>query len=396
MTASTGEDLTELAAAAILDLHHPVKAETAEWARRELGAGDLVAADRDSTFADDDWRRCAERGILGLFTAERYGGRGADLITALLTLEGLGLGCPDNGLTFAVVSQLFSTQSTLDRFADDEQRERWLPGLCDGSVLGAFAITEPDSGSDVYAMASTALPDGAGRYRLSGHKAYLTFGSRCDVVVVFAATNPDAGRWGISAFLVPTDRDGVERTANREKMGMRTTPFGDIVFHDVALTDDDRIGPEGSGASIFHTVLERERAFVFAAQIGAMERQLDRAIEYARTRRQGGRTIGDYQAVSHRIVDMKVRHETARLFLYKAALLESRGQPITMAAALSKLVASEHAMASSIDAIRTHGAIGYVSEYEVERDLRDAVGGPVYSGTSDIQRNIVARLLGLG
>ena len=263
-------------------------------------------------------------------------------------------------------------------------------------MLGAFAITEPDSGSDVYAMASTALPDGDGRYRLSGHKAYLTFGSRCDVVVVFASTNPDAGRWGVSAFLVPTEREGVERTGNREKMGMRTTPFGDIVFHDVALSDADRIGPEGAGASIFHTVLERERAFVFAAQIGAMERQLDRSIAYAKTRRQGGRPIGDYQAVSHRIVDMKVRHETARLFLYKAAMLECRGHPITMAAGLSKLVASEHAIASGVDAIRNHGAIGFVSEYEVDRDLRDAVGGPVYSGTSDIQRNIVARLLGLG
>ena len=379
-----------------MDAAHPAKTSTSDWARRVLADRDLVAADRDSCFAADDWQRCAERGLLGLLVPEDYGGQGLDLITSLLTLEGLGHGCPDNGLTFAISSQIMSTQWALERFGTDEQRAEWLPRLCDGSALGAFAITELTSGSDVYAMSTTATRLADGGFRLSGRKSYLTLGSLCDVVVTFAATDPAAGAWGISAFVVPTDLEGVELIGNREKMGMRTTPFGDIDFHDVTLPGAALLGHEGSGAGIFGSALEAERGFVFATQIGMMERQLDATIEYVRTRRQGGRPLGEYQAVAHRVADMKVRHEAARLFMYKAAMQVGRGEAATMAAAMSKLVASESVLASALDATLNHGAVGYVSEFEVERDLRDAVGGLIYSGTSDIQRNIIARLLGLG
>jgi alkylation response protein AidB-like acyl-CoA dehydrogenase len=387
--------LTELAVEAMLDVDHPLKVETSEWARSALSQRDMVAADRESSFAADDWRACAERGILGLLVDPEFGGRGADLVTALLTLEGLGHGCPDNGLTFGIASQIMSTQVAIERFASDELKHRWLPPLCDGSALGAFAITEPGSGSDVYALETVATRRDDGSYVLNGRKAYLTLGSRADLVVTFASTKPEAGRWGISAFVVPTATDGVELLGNREKMGMRTTPFGDIEFRDAVVPESARIGREGAGASIFTATLEAERGFVFVTQIGMMQRQLEATIVYARERMQGGRPIGSYQAVSHRIADMKLRHETARLFMYTAALHVVRDRPATLAAALSKLVASESALASALDATMTHGAVGYLSEHEVERDLRDAVGGLIYSGTSDIQRNIIARLLGV-
>lgn len=390
------DELGRLAVDAMLDLDHPIKRAATEWARATLSHHDLVAADRESTFAADDWKACADRGIMGLLVAPEYGGAGADLVTALLTLEGLGVGCPDNGLTFAIASQVFSTQVAIERFGTDEQRQTWLPRLCDGSAYGAFAITEPESGSDAHALAATAERTDDGEYVLNGTKAHITLGSRADVTVVFASTNPDAGRWGLSAFLVPTATDGVELVGNREKMGMRTTPFGNIEFHDAVVPESALLGREGAGASIFTATLEAERGFVFVTQVGMMERQLDATIAYARTRRQGGRPIGAHQAVAHRIADMKQRHETARLFMYKTALQIVREQPATLSAALSKLVASEAALASGIDAVLTHGAIGYVSEHEVERDLRDAVGGLIYSGTSDIQRNIIARLLGVG
>ncbi len=388
--------MSDLAIEALLDDKHPLKVETAEWARAELSKGDRVSTDRDSVFAADDWKRCAARGLQGLLVAEEFGGQGRDIISALLILEGLGLGCRDNGLTFAIGSQIVSTQHAIEEFGTAEQKQRWLPGLCDGSLYGSFAITEPDSGSDPFGLSARAERTGDGSYRLSGRKSYITLGSVSDVVVIFASTDPDAGRWGLSAFVVATDTPGVELQPNREKMGLRTTPFGDIVFDGALVEDAERLGPEGAGAAIFGATLDAERAFVFATHIGAMERQLDETVAYARTRTQSGRPIGGYQAVSHRIAEMQLRHETSRLLLYKAGLLVADGRPSTMAAALVKLAASEAAVASALDATLVHGAKGYVSEFEVERELRDAVGGLVYSGTSDIQRNIIAGLLGLG
>jgi alkylation response protein AidB-like acyl-CoA dehydrogenase len=383
-------------ARAMADLHHPVKTEVAQWAATELATHDRVDADLRSQFAADDWKRCAERGIHGVMVPTELGGSGADLATTLLTLEGLGQGCRDNGLAFAIGSQILSTQETIVRFGSDEQQREWIPPLIAGDVLGAFAMTEPGSGSDAYSLTTTAERRDDGSYVLNGHKAYLTLGSRCAFVIVFASTKPGAGAWGLSTFLVPTDLDGVERLENRDKMGMRTTPFGDITLTDVVVPASALIGREGAGASIFNAVLQVERSFVFATQVGAMERQLDASVAYAREREQGGVPIGDHQAVSHRIADMKQRHETARLMLYRAAMASVTGRDLAMSAALAKLTASEAGLEAALSASMVHGAKGYVSEFEVERDLRDAIGGLVYSGTSDIQRNIIARLLGLG
>lgn len=383
-------------AEAIADVDHPIKVEASTWASEHLGRRDLVAADAGSQFARDEWRRCGERGLFRLLVPVEHGGSGVDVATALLTLEGLGHGCADNGLTFAVASQLLSTQVALTRFATPEQRERWLPGLLDGTTLAALAMTEPESGSDAFAMAARAveLPDGD--YRLTGHKAYITFGPVCDLAIVFAATRPEAGSWGISAFLVDTALPGVGLGEVREKMGMRTTPFGDIVLDDVVVPPDAVLGRPGAGARIFSAILDIERSYVFAPQVGAMQRQLEQAVEFARTRHQGGGPIGRYQAVSHRIVAMRERHERARLFLYRAALAELTGRDVTMAASLAKIVACDTGIESALDLATIHGARGYVTEFEVERGLRDAVGGLAYSGSTDVLRNVVARLMGLG
>lgn len=393
----TDSDAQLLAIAnAIAAADHPIKQEVATWAAKSLGQHDRVEADNTSQFAADDWRRCADHGLLGLMTPTEFGGAGADLATVLLSLEGLGYGCRDNGLAFALASQMLSTQETLVRFGSAEQRERWLTPMINGDALGAFAMTEPNAGSDAYQLSTRAEKQPDGTYILNGHKAYLTLGSLCDMVIVFASTNPDVGRWGLSAFVVPTDVDGVERQPNREKMGMRTTPFGDITLHDAVLPSTALIGMEGAGASIFNAVLQVERSFVFATGIGAIERQLDEAIRYAGERHQGGQPIGGYQAVSHRLADIKQQHETARLFMYRAAIASVTGNGVAMSAALSKLVASETGMSAALATASIHGATGYVSEFEIERNVRDAIGGVVYSGTSDIQRNIIARLLGVG
>ena len=388
---------TELLAIAhaMAGLDHAVKDDTSAWAASHLAQHDRVAADLEARFAPGDWQALADRGVFRVLVPTELGGSYTTLADALLTLEGLGHGCRDNGLVFAAGSQVLSTQEALVRFGTPEQHERWLTPLVDGSIMGSFAMTEPDVGSDAYSIGSTAVADGDG-FVLNGHKAYITFGSRADLVIAFASTDPSAGAWGLSAFLVPTDLDGVELLGNRDKMGMRTTPFGDIRFTDVRLPAGALLGRVGAGASIFNAVIQVERAFVLTTQVGALQRQLEGSIDYARRREQGGQPIARHQAVAHRLADMKQHHETARLHVYRAAIASVTGRDVPMTAAMSKLVGSEAGIEAALSAVSVHGAPGYVSEFEVERDLRDAIGGLVYSGTSDIQRNIIARLLGVG
>ncbi len=231
-------------------------------------------------------------------------------------------------------------------------------------------------------------------YVLSGRKSYITMAPEADVFIVFATSDPALGHWGVTAFLIDADHEGLSVGENRSKMGLRTTPFADVAFDRCRLGPANVLGAVGSGASIFSAAMEAERAFVFAGQIGAMERQLADAVAYSRDRTQFDQPIGDFQAVAHRLADMKLRHDNARLQMYRAAILEAQGRPSMEAAALAKIQASEAAVASSIDAVLTHGARGFITEFGVERDLRNVAGGVVYGGTSDIQRNIVARMLG--
>ena len=223
----------------------------------------------------------------------------------------------------------------------------------------------------------------------------MTLGPVCDVVIVFATTDRALGRWGITAFLVDATTAGLERGPVEPKMGLHSCPFGQLTFDGCIVGPDAVLGNPGAGASIFADAVESERAFLYAAQLGAMERVLDVAVVRARERHQFGVPIGTFQAVSHRIAEMKLRHEAARLLVYKAAALADRGAQVAMAAALAKLQTSEMAVLSALDSIRIHGAEGYTVSGGVEFELRDAVGGLAYSGTSDIQRNIVARLLGV-
>ena len=366
----------------------------AELADEALGDDPLAARDREGRFSRELWARCARFGILGLSVPPEYGGSEIDLPTAMLVMEGLGEGCEDNGLTFAPNAQLWTVQRPIVRFGTEEQKRRFLPGLADGRLLGAHALTEDEAGSDAFSLSTRAERRGD-EYVISGGKRLITLGPIADVALVFAVTNPDAGKWGISGFLIERGTPGFTAEPVEQKMGLRTVPLGRLSFDGCVVPATCRLGPEGSGMSISTHSLEVERCCILASQLGAMERQLARAVHHARTRRQFGQPIGRFQSVSNRIADMKLRIETARLLLYKVAWLVERGRPAMLEAALLKLYLSEAFVASGMDAIRIHGGDGYLSENGVERDLRDAIGGVLYAGTSDIQRNIVARLLGL-
>jgi len=377
---------------ALLDINHPLKQEVADWASDHLDAADLVQRDAASSFDRTQWDRVAATGLLGSAVSRDYGGTGDDLVTTTLKLEGLGYGCRDNGLATAVAAQMLIVQHVLSSFGTEAQRRSLLPRMVSGELIGAFAATEQDAGSDTFSMATRAEADEDG-YRLSGRKSYVTLGPIADVAVVFASTNPDVGRWGVSAFLVRAGRPGVTFTTSRDKMGLRTSPLGDIELDGYLAGADDLIGQPGSGASIFSATMEPERGLMFATQLGAAHRIIDESVTASKTREQYGQPIGTFQAVSHRIAEMRVMFESARLQTYRTAMLLASGRSVTLEAAMTKLVVSEAVAAIALDAARVFGAVGYLSEYGIEREVRDALGGLVYSGTSDIQRNVIAALM---
>ncbi len=372
---------------ALIDASHPRKLAAKKWAADNLGPA-------HDEFDPKRWRLAAEAGFLRIVAPTSVGGFGRSIVDALLSFEGLGAGTSDNGLAFGLASQSFAMQRALASAGSDAQHDRWFPGLFDGDAIGSFAMTEPEAGSDTASIATIAEADGDG-FRLTGAKSWVTMGPHANVVIVFATTDPSKGRWGTTAFLVDTSLNGVERSAPIDRMGLNGAPFGHITFDGVSLTAADQLGPVGAGSSIFAAAVEAERAFLYAPQLGATERLLDAAIERATTRKQQGVPIGSHQAVSHRLVDVKLALESSRLLVYRAAVLADRGQSVTLAATLAKLQTSESSVASAISAATVFGAEGYTNEGGVEAELRHAMGGLNYAGTSDIQRNIAARLLGI-
>lgn len=358
-----------------------------------LNAG-LEQRDAEARFAPDLWRQCSDFGVLGWCMPEALGGSGLDMLSTIRSLEGLGYGCRDNALTLGLNGQIWSVQIPLLAFGTEAQKQRYVPALCAGDLIAAHGMTEAETGSDAYRMQTRAEKVDGG-YLLNGEKNYIGLASVAGLSLVFALTDPAAGRWGISAFLVQSDFEGYSASQPCPKMGLRTNPLGDIRLENCFVPEENRLGDEGMGANIFNHTMDWERSFIFASHVGAMARQLDEVTKYAREREQFGQPIGRYQAVSHRVAEMKLRLETSRLLLYRAAWLKDQDANSMLDAALTKLHLGESFAANSTDAMRIFGARGYMIGLDVERDLRDAVGGVIYSGTSDIQRNIIAGWLGL-
>ncbi len=371
------------------------QSQVTDFARERL-CGRAREHDAAQHFPREAWRACAEFGIQGMALPAAYGGplEEVDFARSLLAMEALGRGCEDNGLAFALNAQMWTVQTPILHFGSEEQKQRYLPKMASGDCIGAHAITEPEAGSDAASMRLAAERVDGG-YILNGEKHLITLAPIADVVLVFAQTDAAKKAWGITAFLIDGDAVGMVRSEKHDKMGMRSVPIGSLNFTDCFVPESSVLGRAGLGYSIMNHSLEYDRACILASQLGAMERQLKDAVRFAKKRKQYGRSIGKFQAVSHRLVDMKVRLETARLLLYKVTALITRGKPAQLEATMLKLYLSESFLTSSLDALRTYGGAGYLGAGGVERDLRDAVGGILYAGTSDIQRNIIAQYLGL-
>lgn len=364
-----------------------------DFARRELNE-DVVERDKSATFSREAWRKCADIGLLGLPVPEEYGGAAADATTTMVALEALGYACTDNGLIFSVNAQMWACETPIVRFGTEEQKARFLPGLCDGSLIAAHGMSEPGSGSDAFSLSTTARRNGTS-YVLDGSKTFVTNAPESDLFVVFGTIDKELGFAGVTAFLIEKGTPGLTVGKPLSKMGLRTSPMSELFFDGCEVSEQNVLGRPGGGMLVFDASMTWERGCILASTVGTMERQLERSLAYARERKQFGAPIGSFQAVAHKLVDMKLRLDTARLLLYRLGWLIDAGKPTALESALVKLYLSESYVRSSLDALQVHGGYGYMTEYELERDVRDAIGSRLYSGTSELQYNVAAKSMGL-
>jgi alkylation response protein AidB-like acyl-CoA dehydrogenase len=362
-----------------------------EFARERL-IDDLLDRDERREFWREGWRRCAELGIQGLPVPVEYGGQGRDLSVTIAAMEGLGYGCPDNGLIFAINASMWTNTVPILRYGTEEQKRRFLPRLCDGTLVGANGASEAEAGSDIFSMQARAEKRGD-RWILNGRKTWVTSGPVADLFVCYATSDPSKGILGISAFIIPRETPGFRVVREIPKLGVRTVPMGELAFEDCEVPADHLLGREGRGAEVFNCSMEWERGAILASALGTMRRQLERCIEHVRRRRQFGQPIGKFQSVANKIVDMKLRLETCRPLVYKIGWLKAQGKDATLEAAMAKLYVSDCFVKNSLDAVQLFGAAGFVAENGIERDLRDSIGSTIYSGTNEIQRNIIAQHL---
>jgi alkylation response protein AidB-like acyl-CoA dehydrogenase len=341
-----------------------------------------------------DWKKLGDFGLLGLSVPREHGGLGLDALGTALAVEALGRGCTDGGLVFSACAHLFACAMPIAECGSDGLKDRFLRRLASGEAVGANAITEAEAGSDVHALRTRAVREGD-RYRITGTKTFVTNAPLADVLLVYASTNPSHGALGITAFVVERATPGVDVGAPLAKLGLESSPVAAVYFDDCVVPAAHVVGREGGGAAVFAASMVWERACLFAAYLGAMDRQLEDTLRFARERRQFGKAIAKHQAVSHRIVEMKLRLDAARLLLYRACWLRDQGEDAVLETSLAKLAVSEAAVQSGLDAIRIHGGMGVMTESGIDRALRDAVPATIFSGTSDIQREIIAQRLGL-
>ncbi|MEV8631395.1 acyl-CoA dehydrogenase family protein [Streptosporangium sp. NPDC051023] len=353
-----------------------------------------VDLDEEASFSWDKWKLVQQTGILGLPFDERWGGLGQDLITTMYVLEGLGESCRDGGLSFSVTTSMASTGVSLERFGSAELKDRYLPKVCSGDAIGAHAITESEGGSDALHMLTTAERDGD-HWVLRGSKTFVSNGPIADLFVIYARTRPGRSPLGVTAFLVERDTPGLELGKPIKKMGLRTSPMCELFLDDCRVPASQVVGRVGGGFLVLDHVMKREILFSFIVNVGEMQHRVNRCVQYAKTRTQFGKPIGSYQAVANKIVDMKIQMETARKWLYDTGERLVRGQNVTTDMAIAKLVTSESNLASSLAALQIFGGNGYTAEYGLEKDVRNAAAGTIYSGTNEIQYNRIASMMGL-
>ena len=357
---------------------------------REHIAPRAAEIDESHEFPWDVVELFREHGLFGVFFEERYGGTGTGTLLALIAIEEVSKVCATSALILTV-QELGSLGLKLA--GSEEQKERLLPKLASGELLGAYALTEAGSGSDSAAMRTEARREGAA-YVLNGSKRFITNAGVADLYTVFAKTDPSTGHAGISAFLVQADAPGFEVARLEPKMGISGSTTGELAFSDCRIPAGDLLGSEGEGFKIAMRILDRSRPGVAAQGLGIAQGATDYALEYAKTRETMGKPIAEHQLVAAKLADMETACEAARGLLYRFGRMVDEGAPdaeLTKASAMAKLFCTDTAMWVTTEAVQILGGYGYIKEYPVERMMRDAKITQIYEGTNEIQRLVIAR-----
>ena len=343
-------------------------------------------------FSKELWEKISEFGILGLTISEEYGGLGESYLTASIAMEALGYNCINNGLIFTITNHMWVALNIIYLYGNDAQKDTYLRSMVSGEKIGAFALTEAEAGSDATSIMAYAESENGG-YRLSGSKMFISNGPIADVFIVIALTKRSVKEY--TAFIVEKEFAGVNIGKEIPKMGLDACPISEVIFENCFIPSENVLGKVGTGNIIMNEVITWERCYEFAPHVGAMQRVMEQCLRYVNERKQSGRYIKEFQAVSHKIANMKVAVELSRNMLYKVAWMKDQNKRAYQEAAIFKLFVSENYIKVCQDAMQIMGAYGYTKEYGIERELRDAMACSIYSGTSEIQRNTIFQLMPL-
>jgi len=364
-----------------------VKEAAREFAQKDLLPG-VIDRDRDMKYPTDQVRKMAELGFLGMMTSPDYGGGGMDTLSYVVAMEEISK--IDNSCSVIMSVNNSLVCWGLETYGNEEQKQKYLTKLATGEWIGSFCLSEPEAGSDATSQKTTAV-DMGDYYLLNGTKNWITNGGTSKIHLVIAQTYPEKGHRGINAFIVETDWSGVNIGAKEDKLGIRSSDTHTIMYSDVKVPKENRIGTDGFGFKFAMSVLNGGRIGIASQALGIAAGAYELAVKYAKEREAFGKPIAQHQAIAFKLADMATEIEAARLLVYRAAWLKDQGMDYATSAAMAKVYASEVAMKHTVEAVQVHGGYGFVKEYHVERLMRDAKITQIYEGTSEIQRMVISR-----
>jgi len=368
-----------------------LRAEAITSAQTHLNQG-VEERDRTQHFDRGLWNKCGQLQLLGLPIDPQYGGRGLNALDTMIALEGLGYGCRDNGLSFAIGAHMLACSIPIMLFGSEAQKSHFLPKMCDGTWVATNAITETEAGSDVFSMQTTAT-ERDNKYVINGNKNYCSNAPVADVLILYAATDPaKKALGGITGFLLERAKGEFDTSGKIEKMGLRSCEMGKISLNDISVGKDSMIGKTGGGTVQFTQSMLWERIGLSAIHMGTLQRLLEDAIAYTKERNVFDQSIESFQAIGHTLADIHVQLESARLLVYQAAWqLDHGDRASSTSASVAKLFVSEMYKSQTMKLLQVYGAMGYINNTDIERSVRDAAAATLYSGTSEIQRNLIHR-----
>ncbi|MDA7810341.1 acyl-CoA dehydrogenase family protein [Flavobacteriaceae bacterium] len=372
---------------ALSEEHLLIQKAARDFAQNELKPG-VIDRDSNSLYPEKGVKRMAELGFLGMTVSQKYGGGGMDTLSYSIAVEEISK--VDNSCSVILSAHNSLACWGIEKYGDDYQKERYLKKLANGQTIGAFCLSEPESGSDA-TQQKTSAEDKGDYYILNGTKNWITNGKKAGIYVVIAQTNSEKGHKGINAFIVDANSEGLSSGIKEDKLGIRSSDTSSVMFQDVIVPKKNRLGPDGFGFKYAMKTLEGGRIGIASQALGITEGAYELSLNYSKQRQTFGKPISQHQAIAFKLADMATDIEAAKLLIRKSAFEKDNQKPYGLSSSMAKLFASEIAMKHTVEAVQIHGGYGFVKEYHVERLMRDAKITQIYEGTSEIQKIIISR-----